>query len=127
MLHISDVEDQTTETFKPIIRNLTGIELVHVSIEAAEETVKYIIESKNIDEYVIVILDDTSQSPLLRPGSYFNNLFTKCKHIQMSFFRGIQFWKSLTSNIKSNVTTVNIFPRYSKQQFSVISNQSVRI
>ena len=41
----------------------------------------------------------------------------------MSFFLGMPYWKSLTTNIKSNATTVNIFPGYSKQQFSVSSNQ----
>ena len=61
VLHVSDVIDQTIEVFKPILKQLTGIVLKHVPIEAAERIVKHVIENKKIEEHIVVILDDTSQ------------------------------------------------------------------
>ena len=71
----------------------TSVPLKHVPIAETEKAIKFIIQNKRIEDHIIVLLDDTSQSPLLRLGSYFNDLFTKCRHIQMSFFLGIQYWK----------------------------------
>ena len=71
----------------------------------------------------LIILDDTSQSELLKNKSYFNDLFTKCRHIQCSFFLAIQYWRSLNTNIKSNASTIYIFSGYSKQQFNYITYQ----
>ena len=61
VLHVSDVVDQTIEMFKPILSQLSEIELVHVSVDNAEEIAKYIIDNKNVEEYVVVVLDDTTQ------------------------------------------------------------------
>ena len=46
-----------------------------------------------------------------------------CRHIHCSFFLTIQFWKSITTEIKANVSTIFIFGLYSKQQLNVMLYQ----
>ena len=90
IIHISDTPDQTVETFKPVLQELSpGIVMKHIPIAEAEKAIKFIIQNKRIEDHIVVILDDTLQSPSLRSGSYFNDLFTKYRLIQMSFSLGI--------------------------------------
>ena len=58
-----------------------------------------------------------------RNVDYINDLMTKCRHIQCSFFVIIHFWKALSTNLKSNLSTIYIFSGYSKQQLSYILYQ----
>ena len=46
-----------------------------------------------------------------------------CRHIHCSFFLTIQFWKSITTEIKANVSTIFIFGLYSRQQLNVMLYQ----
>ena len=54
---------------------------------------------------------------------YFNQLIPICRHIQCSFFLNVQFWKSIPTEIKANLTTAFIFGGFSKEQLSYILRQ----
>ena len=74
--------------------------------------------------HTIVLMEDATKSPLLqKDDGYFNNLFTQCRHIQCTFFLNIHYWKAITTNIKSNLSTAFIFGNFSRQQLQYILHQ----
>ena len=74
--------------------------------------------------HTLILFDDIANSKLLASEkSYFNNLMTTCRHNHISFFLNVQFWKSLSTTIKSNVSTVYVFGTYSKEQLRYITHQ----
>ena len=73
--------------------------------------------------HTLILLEDATQFMRSRNVDYINDLMTKCRHIQCSFFVIIHFWKALSTNLKSNLSTIYIFSGYSKQQLSYILYQ----
>ena len=74
--------------------------------------------------HTLFLFDDVSNNILFKnDSSYFNSLIAICRKIHASFFMTIQYWKAVSTNIKSNVTTAFIFGRFSKQQFRYICSQ----
>ena len=74
--------------------------------------------------HTLILFDDIANNKLLaNEKSYFNNLMTTCRHNHVSFFLNVQFWKSLSTTIKSNVSTVFVFGTYSKEQLRYITHQ----
>lgn len=74
--------------------------------------------------HTVVLMEDATKSPLIqKDGGYFNDLFTQCRHIQCTFFLNIHYWKSLTTNIKSNLSTAYVFGNFSRQQLQYILSQ----
>jgi hypothetical protein len=74
--------------------------------------------------HTLILFEDSANSVLLkRPQGYFNRLVARCRHEQISCFFCVQFWKSLPTELKSNVVSVFIFPNFSKQQLSYILQQ----
>ena len=74
--------------------------------------------------HTLILFDDIANNKLLASErSYFNNLMTTCRHNHISFFLNVQFWKSLSTTIKSNVSTVFVFGTYSKEQLRYITHQ----
>ena len=74
--------------------------------------------------HTLVFLDDAVKSKLIsNEKSYFNQLLTQCRHIQCSFFMAVQYFKALSTNIKSNISTLFIFSGFSRQQLNVMLYQ----
>jgi hypothetical protein len=74
--------------------------------------------------HTILFFEDSSNSPLFKkPTMFFPQLIAKCRHVGCSFFFAVQFWKSLPTELKANVTTIYIFPSFSKQQLHYILYQ----
>jgi hypothetical protein len=74
--------------------------------------------------HTLILFEDSANSVLLkRPQGYFNRLVARCRHEQISCFFCVQFWKSLPTELKSNVVSVFIFPNFSRQQLSYILQQ----
>ena len=69
------------------------------------------------------MFEDATQFMKSKGADYVNNLMTKCRHMQCSFFVIIHYWKALSTNLKSNLSTIYIFNGYSKQQLSYILYQ----
>jgi hemoglobin-like flavoprotein len=74
--------------------------------------------------HTIIFFEDTSNSPLFKKATmFFPQLIAKCRHVGCSFFFAVQFWRSLPTELKANITTLYIFPSYSKQQLHYILSQ----
>ena len=74
--------------------------------------------------HTLILLEDATNSSILKnQNSYINDLMTRCAHIQSSFFVIVHFWKALSTNIKSNLSTIYIFGGYSRQQLNYITYQ----
>ena len=95
-----------------------------------DEQKEQIFETLHIDNFesdmlhTLILLEDIANNKLLKHDtSYFSHLLTTCRHNHITFFLNVQFWKSLSSTIKSNVSTVYVFGTFSRQQLSYILYQ----
>ena len=73
--------------------------------------------------HTLILLDDVANNPLISQKGFFAEMIAVCRHIHCSFFLCVQFWKSITTNIKANLSTIYIFGLYSKQQLSYLIYQ----
>jgi len=73
--------------------------------------------------HTLILFDDVANNPLIQKNGFFAEMLGVCRHIHCSFFLTIQFWKSITTEIKANVSTIFIFGLYSKQQLHVMLYQ----
>ena len=73
--------------------------------------------------HTLIMLEDATEFMKSKGADYVNDLMTKCRHIQCSFFVIIHYWKARSTNLKSTLSTIYIFSGYSKQQFSYILYQ----
>ena len=73
--------------------------------------------------HTLILLEDATQFMKSKHSDYINDLMTKCRHIQCSFFVIIHYWKALNTNLKSNLSTIYIFSGYSRQQLNYILYQ----
>ena len=73
--------------------------------------------------HTLILFDDVANNPLIQKNGFFAEMLGVCRHIHCSFFLTIQFWKSITTEIKANVSSIFIFGLYSKQQLHVMLYQ----
>ena len=126
-------EDEAIEYVKNLLeykRFYDFIKAEHLENKIVDEQVEEVFEVLHINDWkrkwlhTLIIFNDIAKSKLLkRPDGYFNQLFPICRHIQCSFFLNVQFWKSIQTEIKANITTAFIFGGFSRQQFLYIIHQ----
>jgi hypothetical protein len=74
--------------------------------------------------HIIVLFDDFANSALIKkPESFFSKFLATLRHRGFSAFICIQFWKSIPTQLKSNVTLIYLFAGYSRQQLRFILDQ----
>lgn len=142
-------EDPTVKA----LSNMINVPIVYITEDNAEEYVRNLLESKRrYDEayankdfttlsdedieilkisdsnrsylHTIFLFNDIAKSKLFnRATNYFNQLLPICRHIQVSFFLNVQFWKSLPPEIKANATLVFIFGGFDIRQLYYIFSQ----
>ena len=142
-------EDPTVKA----LANMINVPIEYVVEDEAEEYVRNLLEAKrlydeavetgnfeNITEettetlkindfsrpylHTIFLFNDIAKSKLFnRATNYFNQLLPICRHIQVSFFLNVQFWKSLPPEIKANATLVFIFGGFDIRQLYYIFSQ----
>ena len=102
---------------------------LHLEQELPQKHMNELSENLGIEDlekdylHTLIMLEDATQFMKSKGADYVNDLMTKCRHIQCSFFVIIHYWKALSTNLKSNLSTIYIFNGYSKQQFSYILYQ----
>ena len=126
-------EDDAVEYVKKLLdykRFYDFIKSEHLEDKIVDEQVEEVFEVLHIDNWrrkwlhTLILFNDIAKSKLLkRAEGYFNQLFPICRHIQCSFFLNVQFWKSIQTEIKANITTAFIFGGFSRQQFLYIIHQ----
>ena len=101
----------------------------HLEDEIEDEQRDEIFEVLHINSFdaptlhTLILFDDVANNPLIQKHGFFAEMLGVCRHIHCSFFLTIQFWKSITTEIKANVSTIFIFGLYSKQQLNVMLYQ----
>ena len=108
-------EDEAIDYVKNLLeykRFYDFIKEQHLENKIVDEQVEEVFEVLHINDWkrkwlhTLIIFNDIAKSKLLkRPDGYFNQLFPICRHIQCSFFLNVQFWKSIQTEIKANITT----------------------
>jgi hypothetical protein len=74
--------------------------------------------------HTLILLEDIAKAKIIMSEkSYIQELITQCAHINCSFFLATQYWKAISTNIKSNVATILIFGGYSRKIFNYIFSQ----
>ena len=126
LIYINRNGSECDDTFESL-KHLIHIPIVYLSHdEAKEDLFKTLFINDFSREFLhtLVFLDDAVKSKLIsNEKSYFNQLLTQCRHIQCSFFMAVQYFKALSTNIKSNISTLFIFSGFSRQQLNVMLYQ----
>lgn len=90
------------------------------------EEIKTELFIDNFDQpflHTLVLVDDVCNNPLFKPGRYFADIGAICRKVYCSFFLTIQFWKGVSTDIRSNITTAFILGRFSRQKLQHIYHQ----
>ncbi len=72
--------------------------------------------------HTILIFEDFVKSKLIK-DKYINWLFSELRHNHCTAFINVQFFKSITTDIKNNTTSFFIYPKYSRQQMCYMFQQ----
>jgi uncharacterized protein YdhG (YjbR/CyaY superfamily) len=60
--------------------------------------------------HTVIFFEDSANNPLFKkPTLFFPQLVAKCRHVGVSFFFAVQFWKSLPTELKANISTIYFF------------------
>ena len=102
-----------------------------VSEVIVDDNIEDIIDNLHVEDFsrpylhTLVLLDDIANSPLIKKEtSYLNSLMTQCAHINCSFFLAVQYWKGLTSSLKSQCAVCYLFGEFPAQQVRYILQQA---
>ena len=126
-------EDEAEEYVKHLLsckRMYNTIKQNHSEKSVKQEEKQELFQTLSVNDFrkpwlhTIFLFNDIAKSKLFkRAEGYFNQLIPICRHIQCSFFLNVQFWKSIPTEIKANLTTAFIFGGFSKEQLSYILRQ----
>jgi hypothetical protein len=98
--------------------------------ELSEEDINNLFDTLHINDFeqeslhIVILFDDFANSKLVKkPDSFFSRFIATLRHRGFSVFICVQFWKSIPTQIKANITTIYIFGNYSRQQFRYMLDQ----
>ena len=114
------------QCYKRLYEQIKNKNLEEQIEEEQKEEMFEVLHIKNFDAptlHTLILFDDVANNPLIQKKGFFAEMLGVCRHIHCSFFLTIQFWKSITTEIKANVSTIYIFGLYSKQQLNVMLYQ----
>ena len=127
-----DINKDSIQVFSKIQcykRLYEQIKSEHLEDKIDDEQKEEIFDVLHINDFsaptlhTLILFDDVANNPLIQTKGFFAQMLGVCRHIHCSFFLTIQFWKSITTEIKANVSTIYIFGLYSKQQLNVMLYQ----
>ena len=127
-----DKNKDSVQVFSKIMcykRLYEQIKTKHLEDEIDDEQKQELFDVLHINSFeqptlhTLILLDDCANNSLLAPKGFFAEALTICRHNHTSFFLTVQFWKSITTTIKANISTIFIFGLYSKQQLNVMLYQ----
>ncbi len=72
--------------------------------------------------HTVLIFEDFVESKLVK-NKYINWLFSELRHNHCTAFINVQFFKSITTDIKNNTTSFYIYPEYCRQQMQYMFRQ----
>ena len=72
--------------------------------------------------HTFILMDDAA-FVLKSENSKWNKWLCQLRHLNTTVFMCIQIWKSINASLKSQITSIQLFPGYSRQQVNYIYNQ----
>ena len=127
-----DRDKDSVQVFSKVMcykRLYDEIKTNHLEDEIDEQQKQELFDVLHINSFeqptlhTLILLDDCANNSLLLPKAFFAEALAVCRHNHTSFFLTVQYFKSVSTTIKANVSTIFIFGLYSKQQLNVMLYQ----
>ena len=92
-------------------------EELNIALNIQDDSVKQL--------HTLILFDDAAFNTLFKKNdSYLNKLITRCRHINFIFMFAVQKFNGLSMPIKSQATSLFIYPCYTFQELSYIFHNS---
>ena len=72
--------------------------------------------------HTFILMDDAA-FVLKNEKSNWNKWLCQLRHLNTTVFMCLQIWKSINPSLKTQITSIQLFPGYSRQQVNYIYNQ----
>ena len=82
----------------------------------------YVNDFRHKRLHTFVLMDDAA-FVLKSEKSPWNKWLCQLRHLNTTVFMCIQIWKSINPSLKTQITSIQLFPGYSRQQVNYIYNQ----
>ena len=98
--------------------------MVDGQIPKNKEILKYLyVNDFSLKRLHTFILMDAAAFVLKNDKSHWNKWLCQLRHLNTTVFMCIQIWKSINPSLKTQITSIHLFPGYSRQQVNYIYNQ----
>jgi len=98
--------------------------MVDGKIPKDDEILEYLyVDDFSLKRLHTLILMDDAAFVLKNENSKWNKWLCQLRHLNTTVFMCIQIWKSINASLKSQITSIHLFPGYSRQQVNYIYNQ----
>lgn len=113
-------EDMTFNLLKTLIKiPILGLDFA----EATRELSNYFSDREDNTHHTFVIVEDASFL-LLKDNPIWTDWVCKLRHLRLTIWINLHVWKSISTMIKTQITTLFIFKGYSKEQLQHMYRQS---
>ena len=82
----------------------------------------YVSNFNNKRLHTFILMDDAAFI-LKNDKSVWNKWLCQLRHLNTTVFMCVQIWKSINPSLKTQITSIHLFPGYSRQQVNYIYNQ----
>ena len=110
--------DKTFEYFKDQI----AIPIYYVEFNDFSKTFVEYLNTKVGEHHIYDIFEDASFLFEFENKELFN-FFCRLRHYRVTFWMNIHFWKSLNASLKTQISSIYLFPGFYKQNLRYIFNQ----
>ena len=117
-----EVED---ETFKNLMPLVSHIPIRTCQFDCVLEQLQTYFNSRDGDaqDHVFLILEDATFL-LMKDNSQWCSWLTRLRHLRMTVWINLHVWRSITTQIKTQVTSVIVAPGFNRQQMQTIYRQN---
>lgn len=115
-----NTQDLTFETLKKLIKKpIMGLDFN----DATTQLMNYFNTREDKKFHTFVIVEDASFL-LLKDNPIWTDWVCKLRHLRMTMWINLHVWRSISTMIKTQITTLFIFKGYSKEQLQQMYRQS---
>lgn len=117
----SEVTDETLLSLVRLIRNIP-VKACSFS-DSIDLLTAYFENRENNEKHIFVILEDATFL-LIKDNNAWCYWMTRLRHLRMTVWINLHVWRSITTQIKSQITSIFVGQGYTPQQMQVIYRQS---
>lgn len=117
-----EVQDETFKSLSPLI---THIPIRTCQFDCVLEQLQGFFDNRppGNQNHVFVILEDATFL-LMKDNSQWCSWLTRLRHLRMTVWINLHVWRSITTQIKTQVTSVFVAPGFNRQQMQTIYRQN---